>query len=54
MSVFDKALEKALPDASLPKRLENIVDMLTYDVYSFTTLGNEPFPNSVHFICRFV
>ncbi|XP_028292993.1 dynein heavy chain 10, axonemal [Gouania willdenowi] len=39
LEVFHYSLRKSLPDASLQKRLENIMNTLTYSVYSYGCKG---------------
>uniref|UniRef100_A0A4W5NCU9 Dynein axonemal heavy chain 10 n=1 Tax=Hucho hucho TaxID=62062 RepID=A0A4W5NCU9_9TELE len=39
LEVFDFSLRKSLPDSILPKRLKNIMDTLTYNVYNYGCTG---------------
>lgn len=39
LKVFDMSLRKARPDSSLLKRLENIINTLTYNVYNYGCTG---------------
>uniref|UniRef100_A0A3B3TNK4 Dynein axonemal heavy chain 10 n=1 Tax=Poecilia latipinna TaxID=48699 RepID=A0A3B3TNK4_9TELE len=39
LKVFDMSLRKARPDSSLIKRLENIINTLTYNVYNYGCTG---------------
>ncbi|XP_063051673.1 dynein axonemal heavy chain 10 [Engraulis encrasicolus] len=39
LEVFDFSLRKSLPDSVLPKRLKNIMDTLTYNVYNYGCTG---------------
>ena len=39
LTVFDYSLKKSLPDSHLPKRLRNIMDTLTYNVYTYACTG---------------
>uniref|UniRef100_A0A3B5PVN5 Uncharacterized protein n=1 Tax=Xiphophorus maculatus TaxID=8083 RepID=A0A3B5PVN5_XIPMA len=44
LKVFDMSLRKARPDSSLLKRLENIINTLTYNVYNYGCTEQAPFP----------
>ncbi|XP_071672857.1 dynein axonemal heavy chain 9-like isoform X3 [Patagioenas fasciata] len=37
--VFQKAIERAPPDESLPQRLLNLIDSITFSVFQYTTRG---------------
>ena len=39
LEVFDMSLRKSVPDGVLAKRLANITDTLTYNVYSYACMG---------------
>nr|WAW84832.1 axonemal dynein heavy chain 10 [Halisarca dujardinii] len=39
LTVFNYSLKKSLPDSHLPKRLRNIIDTLTYNVYTYACTG---------------
>lgn len=39
LQVFDLSLKKSLPDSILPKRLKNIMDTLTMNVYNYACTG---------------
>lgn len=39
LQVFDLSLRKSLPDSILPKRLKNIMDTLTMNVYNYACTG---------------
>ncbi|CAJ1068269.1 LOW QUALITY PROTEIN: dynein heavy chain 10%2C axonemal [Xyrichtys novacula] len=39
LEVFDFSLRKSLPDSVLPRRLENIMNTLTYSVYNYGCTG---------------
>ncbi|XP_030648846.1 dynein heavy chain 10, axonemal [Chanos chanos] len=39
LDVFDFSLRKSLPDSILPKRLKNIMDTLTHNVYNYGCTG---------------
>ena len=39
LTVFDYSLRKSLPDSHLPKRIRNIIDTLTYNVYTYACTG---------------
>lgn len=39
---FDLSLRKSLPDSILPKRLKNIMDTLTMNVYNYACTGKYP------------
>lgn len=39
LEVFEYSLKKSLPDTALPKRLQNIMDMLTLNVYNYGCTG---------------
>lgn len=39
LGVFDYSLRKSLPDSHLAKRLKNIIDTLTYNVYVYACTG---------------
>lgn len=39
LGVFDYSLKKSLPDSHLAKRLRNIIDTLTYNVYVYACTG---------------
>ena len=39
LGVFDYSLKKSLPDSHLVKRLKNIIDTLTYNVYVYACTG---------------
>ncbi|XP_069475795.1 dynein axonemal heavy chain 10 [Ambystoma mexicanum] len=39
LAVFDFSLRKSMPDAVLPKRLRNIMDTLTFNVYNYGCTG---------------
>lgn len=39
LEVFDFSLRKSVPDPSLPNRLENIMNTLTYSVYNYGCTG---------------
>lgn len=41
LEVFGLSLRKSLPDTILPKRLKNIMDTLTVNVYNYACTGNE-------------
>lgn len=56
LEVFDFSLRKSMPDPSLPKRLQNIMNTLTYSVYNYGCTGNERCEGtgkSPFFLCRF-
>jgi len=40
LEVFDLSLRKSLPDSILVKRLKNIMDTLTINVYNYACTGN--------------
>ena len=40
LEVFDLSLRKSLPDSHLPKRLRNIIDTLTLNVYNYACTGH--------------
>ena len=39
LEVFNYSLKKSLPDSHLPKRLKNIMDTLTHNVYNYACTG---------------
>lgn len=39
LEVFDLSLRKSLPDSQLSKRLRNIINTLTFNVYSYACTG---------------
>jgi dynein heavy chain len=39
LDVFELSLRKSLPDAILPKRLMNIINTLTYNIYNYACTG---------------
>eukprot|EP00048_Salpingoeca_helianthica_P012902 m.192947 g.192947 ORF g.192947 m.192947 type:complete len:4011 (+) comp15437_c5_seq118:82-12114(+) len=39
LEVFDQSLRRSLPDSYLAKRLQNIIDTLTINVYTYATTG---------------
>ena len=39
LEVFDQSLRRSLPDSYLGKRLQNIIDTLTINVYNYATTG---------------
>ncbi|KAM4616801.1 dynein axonemal heavy chain 10 [Polymixia lowei] len=39
LGVFDLSLRKSLPDSILPKRLKNIMDTLTHNIYNYGCTG---------------
>lgn len=39
LEVFDFSLRKSLPDSVLPKRLKNIMNTLTHNVYNYGCTG---------------
>ena len=39
LEVFDLSLKKSLPDSHLSKRLRNIINTLTFNVYSYACTG---------------
>ena len=39
LSVFNHSLSHSLPDTHLPKRLRNIIDTLTLNVYNYACTG---------------
>ena len=39
LDVFEYALRKAIPDANLEKRLSNIMQTLTMNVYNYGCIG---------------
>ena len=41
LQVFDLSLRKSLPDSILPKRLKNIMDTLTMNVYNYACTGKD-------------
>ncbi len=41
LEVFGYSLRKSLPDSHLPKRLKNIMDTLTLNVYNYACTGEE-------------
>lgn len=41
LEVFGLSLRKSLPDTILPKRLKNIMDTLTVNVYNYACTGND-------------
>lgn len=41
LQVFDLSLRKSLPDSILPKRLKNIMDTLTMNVYNYACTGED-------------
>ena len=42
LDVFQFSLKKSLPDSILVKRLRNIMDTLTHNVYNYACTGNQP------------
>lgn len=40
LEVFEFSLKKSLPDSILQKRLKNIMDTLTHNVYNYGCTGN--------------
>lgn len=41
LEVFEFSLRKSLPDSILPKRLKNIMNTLTHNVYNYGCTGKE-------------
>ena len=41
LQVFDLSLRKSLPDSILPKRLKNVMDTLTMNVYNYACTGKD-------------
>ncbi|KAL0979348.1 hypothetical protein UPYG_G00183960 [Umbra pygmaea] len=39
LELFDYSLRKSLPDSILPRRLKNIMDTLTYNIYNYGCIG---------------
>ncbi len=39
MQVFNVSLKKSMPDTHLPKRLNNIINTLTLNVYNYACTG---------------
>jgi dynein heavy chain len=44
LDVFVLSLKKSLPDSVLMKRLRNIMDTLTFNVYNYGCTGERPLP----------
>ena len=42
LDVFNHSLRHSLPDSHLPKRLRNIIDTLTINVYNYACTGERP------------
>ena len=40
LGVFELSLKKSMPDAILQKRLKNIMDTLTHNIYNYGCTGN--------------
>ena len=51
LSVFNHSLSHSLPDTHLPKRLRNIIDTLTLNVYNYACTGLSV---NISSICLFI
>lgn len=52
LQVFDLSLRKSLPDSILPKRLKNIMDTLTMNVYNYACTGKDKTLKQFSMICE--